>query len=141
MKVSANFSDHEFVPPAIYEHFVDKSIWFIDPRIVVIAQFIRDRFNATVTINNYLAGGNYQYSAFRDHACTIGAENSQHRHGRAIDFRVKNKTPEEIRADIITNFELYRKAGLTTIEGGTPIWVHADCRFTNRNSLLIVPFK
>jgi hypothetical protein len=141
MKVSKDFSLAEFVPPSIYEHFVDKSVWFIDPRIVVIAQFIRDRFDATVTINNYLAGGNYQYSAFRDHLCSIGATNSQHRHGRAIDFRVKGMSPDEIRADIIANFEQYRKAGLTTIEAGTATWIHADCRFTNQNSLLIVPFK
>jgi hypothetical protein len=37
-------SIHEFVPPAIYEQFADKSIWFIDPKIVQMAQFIRDRF-------------------------------------------------------------------------------------------------
>ena len=88
MKVSKDFSIHEFVPPAIYEHFVDKSIWFIDPKIVQMAQFIRDRFGKPITINNYLTGGSYQHSAFRDSACTIGATNSQHRHGRAIDFRI-----------------------------------------------------
>ena len=141
MKLSKDFSIHEFVPPAIYEHFADKSIWFIDPKIVQMAQFIRDRFSKPVTINNYLAGGNYQYSAFRDSACTIGATNSQHRHGRAIDFRIQGMTPQEIRGDIIKNFELYRSSGLTTIEGGTPTWTHVDCRYTHSDSLLIVPFK
>ena len=34
MKLSKDFSIHEFVPAAIYEHYVDKSIWFIDPKIV-----------------------------------------------------------------------------------------------------------
>jgi hypothetical protein len=141
MKVSKNFTLAEFVPPAIYEKYVDKSLWFIDPKIVVIAQFIRNRFGRPVTINNYLAGGVYQYSAFRDHACSIGAENSQHRHGRAIDFRIQGMSPMEIRADIIQNFELYRPIGLTTIEGGTPTWTHIDCRYTNTDSLLIVPYQ
>ena len=141
MKISKDFSIHEFVPPMIYEYFVDKSLWFIDPRIVVLAQFIRDRFGKQVTINNYLAGGNYQYSGFRDHACTIGAVNSQHRQGRAIDFRVKGMEPEEVRQDIITYFPLYKAVGLTTIEADTATWIHADCRFTNQDSLLIVPFK
>jgi hypothetical protein len=141
MKVSKDFALAEFVPPAIYEHFVDKSIWFIDPKIVQMAQFIRDRFGKPVTINNYLTGGNYQYSAFRDSGCTIGATNSQHRHGRAIDFRIQGMSPMEIRADIIMNFELYRASGLTTIEGGTPTWIHIDCRNTNMDSLLIVPYK
>ncbi len=141
MKVSKDFSLGEFVPPSIYEHFVDKSIWFIDPKIVQMAQFIRDRFGKPITINNYLTGGSYQYSAFRDSACTIGATNSQHRHGRAIDFRIQGMSPLEIRADIIKNFDLYRPSGLTTIEGGTPTWTHIDCRFTNMDSILIVPFK
>ncbi|TSA35557.1 MAG: hypothetical protein D4R64_09285 [Porphyromonadaceae bacterium] len=141
MKVSKDFSIHEFVPPAIYEHFVDKSIWFIDPKIMQMAQFIRDRFGKPIMINNYLTGGSYQYSAFRDSACTIGATNSQHRHGRAIDFRIQGMSPIEIRVDIIKNFEQYRVSGLTTIEGGTPTWTHIDCRFTNMDSLLIVPYK
>ena len=141
MKVSKDFSLAEFVPPAIYEHFVDKSIWFIDPKIVQMAQFIRDMFGKPITINNYLTGGSYQYSAFRDSACTIGATNSQHRHGRAIDFRIQGMSPMEIRADIIKNFDLYRPSGLTTIEGGTPTWTHIDCRFTKQDTLLIVPYK
>ena len=141
MKVSKDFSIHEFVPAMIYERYVDRSAWFIDPRLVLLAQFIRDRFMAEITINNYMAGGNYQYSGFRDHACTIGAVNSQHRAGRAMDFRVKGLVPEEVRQDMISHFPLYREAGLTTIEAGTPTWVHADCRFTNQDTLLIVPFK
>lgn len=141
MKLSKDFSVVEFVPPAIHEQFADKSIWFIDPKIVQMAQFIRDRFGKPMTINNYFAGGIFQYSAFRDSACKIGAINSQHRHGRAIDFRIYGMTPVEIRADIIKNFELYRASGLTTIEGGTPTWTHIDCRYTNMDSLLIVPFK
>ena len=141
MKVSKDFSLAEFVPPVIYEKYVDKSLWFVDPKIVQIAQFIRDRFGKPITINNYLTGGSYQYSAFRDSACTIGATNSQHRHGRAIDFRIKGITAHEVREDIIQNYGLYRPTGLTTIEADTATWVHVDCRNTNQETLLIVPFN
>jgi hypothetical protein len=141
MKLSKDLSIAEFMPPGIYEMYLDKSVWFIDPRIVTLAQFIRDKFGKSVTMNNYLAGGSYQYLTFRDHTCTIGAENSQHRHGRAVDFWVKLMSPAEIRADIIANFPLYKKVGLTTIEDNTATWVHADCRFTDMDSLLIVPKK
>jgi hypothetical protein len=141
MNISKDFTLAEFVPPSIYEKYLEKSVWFIDPRIVIMAQFIRDRFGKPITINNYLSGGNYQYSAFRDTACTIGAVNSQHRHGRAFDFRIKGITPEEVRQDIIKNFPAYRETGLTTIEADTDTWVHVDCRFTNQPTLLIVPFK
>ncbi len=141
MKVSKDFSLHEFVPPMIYEKYVDRSIWFVDPRIIELAQFIRERFGKPMTINNYLSGGGYQFSGFRDHLCGIGAVNSQHRHGRAIDFRIKGVAPAEIRQDIITNYSLYGESGLTTIEADTPTWVHVDCRNTNQETLLIVPYK
>ena len=138
MKLSKDFSLAEFVPPGIYQRYQDKSIWFIDPKIVVIAQFLRDRFGKPVTINNYHSGGDFQYSGFRDHGCMIGATNSQHRQGRAIDFRVSDMSPEEVRQDIAGNFKLYRSIGLTTIEAGTPTWTHVDCRQTLSDHLLIV---
>ncbi len=141
MKVSKDFFLAEFVPPVIYEKYEDKAIWFVDSRLFVMAQFIRDRFGKPITINNYLTGGSYQYSAFRDSTCTIGAVNSQHRHGRAIDFRIKGMSPQEVREDIIRNYGLYRPAGLTTIEADTATWVHVDCRNTNQETLLIVPFN
>lgn len=138
MKLSKDFSLVEFVPPAIYERYLDKSIWFIDPKIVVMAQFLRNRFGKPVTINNHHSGGDFQYSGFRDYRSTIGAVNSQHRHGRAIDFRIKGVTPGEIREDIAVNFELYRTTGLTTIEEDTATWTHIDCRNTGSDQLLIV---
>lgn len=141
MKLSKDFSDYEFVTPEIYQQFGIHSCWFIDPKLVAIAQFIRDRFNKPVTINNFLNGGPYRDSGFRDSSCQIGATNSQHRHGRAIDFRVQGMTPQQVRNDIIRNYDLYRTLGLTTMEADTPTWVHIDCRFTNQETLLIVPFK
>jgi hypothetical protein len=141
MRISKDFFIQEFVPPSIFQQFGEKSIWFIDPKIIVMAQFIRDRYGKPITINNYSLGGTFQYSAFRDHECTIGATNSQHRQGRAIDFRIQGMSPLEIRTDIIRNFESFRSSGLTTIEGGTPTWTHIDCRLTKMDSLLIVPYK
>jgi len=141
MKVIKDFSLQEFVPPMIFEQYVDKAIWFVDPKLFSMAQFIRDRFGKAMTINNYMSGGTYQYSAFRDHLCTIGAVNSQHRHGRAFNFRIKGATPAEVRQDIIDHYHWYREVGLTTIEAETPTWVHVDCRNTNQETLLIVPYK
>ena len=138
MKLSKDFWLAEFVPMGIYERYHDNSIWFIDPKIVAIAQFLRDRLGKAITINNYLSGGEFQYSGFRDHGCKIGAINSQHRQGRAIDFRVRDMSPEEVRQDIAGNFKLYRSIGLTTIEEGTRTWTHVDCRQTLSDQLLIV---
>jgi len=63
---------------------------------------------------------------------------SQHRFGRAIDLKVKGMKADEVREDIIQNFDIYKKVGLTTIEDGAfaPTWCHIDIRDTE--GLLIV---
>ena len=138
MKVSANFNLKEFIDPETYKRFGDSSIWFIDNRIITLAQFIRERLNKPCTINNWSNGGQYQYSGFRPPECTIGAKLSQHRFGRGIDLKCKGMTADEVREDIIKNFDIYNKIGLTTIEDGkfAPTWCHIDVR--ESEELLIV---
>lgn len=143
MKISTNFYLKEFIDPDTYKKFGDSSIWFIDLRIVQLAQFIRDRFNKPVTINNWTSEGQYKLSGFRPPQSTIGAKLSQHRFGRAIDVKIlslPNKGADEIRKDMIDSFDLYRKFGLTTIEDKeyAPTWCHCDIRWTNSDELLIV---
>lgn len=138
MKLTNNFSLQEFIDPDTYKRFGSSSVWFIDPKIVTLAQFIRERLGKPCTINNWASGGSYQYSGFRPPKCSVGASMSQHRFGRAIDLKVKGMKADEVREDIIKNFDIYKKAGLTTIEDGAyaPTWCHIDIRDTE--GLLIV---
>jgi len=138
LKLTRNLWLTEFIPPEILENYGGNALWFIDQRIINICQFIRDRFEVPITINNWFSGGPYRYSAYRDPASTVGALLSQHKAGRAADFRLKGVDSEEIRQDIINNWPLYQDVGLTTIERGTPTWVHIDCRNTGRETLFIV---
>jgi hypothetical protein len=134
LKVSTNFYLSEFIDPDTYKRFGDSSIWFIDPQIIQVAQFIRTRFARSVTIN----GGGYKYSGFRPPACKIGAKLSQHRFGRAIDIKTDNMP--EIYQDILSSSKLYMKVGLTTIENieATPTWLHLDCRWTKEDQIRVV---
>ena len=136
MKVSANFSLSEFIDKDTYRRFGTSSIWFIDQRIISIAQLLRDRVGLPITIN----GGQYNLSGFRPPSTKIGASLSQHRFGRAIDVKVKGMTPKEVSEEIIENFEIYKKVGLTTMENVefTKSWNHLDCRWTNQETLKIV---
>ena len=138
MKLTNNFSLQEFIDPDTYKRFGTSSVWFIDPKIVTLAQFIRERLGKPCTINNWSSGGQYQYSGFRPPKCSVGASMSQHRFGRAIDLKVKGMKADEVREDIIQNFDIYKKVGLTTIEDGAfaPTWCHIDIRDTE--GLLIV---
>jgi|TARA_R110002020_G_scaffold113252_4_gene260557 hypothetical protein len=140
MKLTANFTLQEFIDPNTYAKYGDSSIWFIDPRIVNLAQFTRERLGKPCTINNWSNGGQYSYSGFRPPECTIGAKLSQHRFGRGIDLKVSGMTADEVREDIITNFDVYKKVGLTTIEDGAyaPTWCHIDIRDTKSDKLKIV---
>ena len=141
MKITPDFYLTEFVPKEIHDTFKDKSIWFIDPKIPIICQKLRDIIGKPITINNWHDGGTYNYSGFRTRSCNVGAENSQHRHGRAADLHIAGITPEEVRQLIRDNFSELNKLGLTTIEKNTDTWTHVDVRCTNMNTLLEVPFQ
>lgn len=140
MKVSKDFYLTEFVSKNVYEQFGERSIWFVDPRIISVAQFTRDFFGKPIIINNWYDGGKYNYSGFREPKCTVGADLSQHRFGRAIDIKVSGLTSEEVYTAIIKAQEKFMDAGLTTMEDvrDTPTWNHLDCRHTGSGNLLIV---
>ena len=135
--LTENFVIQEFVPPEVYKIFGVNSIWFIDFKVVSIAQWLRDYHNSPVTINNWHVGGKYTESGFR-YNTSLGASFSQHKYGRAIDVKIKDVEPNQIRDSIVDNFEELRDLGLTTIEAGTKTWVHLDVRFTDKKELFVV---
>ncbi len=138
MKVSANFYLQEFIDPDTYKRFGASSVWFIDRKIINLAQFIRERLGKPCTVNNWHSNGSYKYSGFRPPKCTVGASMSQHRFGRAMDLKVKGITPDELRAELKNNYSIYKRFGLGAIEDGAfaPTWCHIDVRETEE--LLIV---
>lgn len=140
MKLSTNFHITEFVPKEIWERYGENSIWFIDMRVVNICELIRSRFNKPVIINDWRSGGQYHESGYRMPETTTGGKLSQHKFGRAADIKISGISPKEIAKDIIANFDIYKKVGLTTIENVdmTPSWNHIDCRKTDLDSPLIV---
>jgi len=139
--MSTYFKTQEFVPKAIYQKYGENSLWFVDPRIVKLANFTRSFFGKPVTINNWHTGGSYNYRGFRDPECTIGAKLSQHRFGRAIDINVAGMTAEQVHKAILLNEKKFLEAGLTTLEASkdTPTWTHCDIRATGLEKILIVP--
>lgn len=168
MKVSKNFNLKEFVSPLTWKRFGLKSIWFIDPKIIAIAQLLRDVTGARVTINDWHLEGNYRYSGYRPPLIVrlkkifanrfepiktlneflkivkrykIGAAESDHKFGRAIDVKVKGLTSGEVYNIIISHKSEFIKAGLTVMEdvSYTSTWNHLSCRNTGtKNEILII---
>ena len=143
MKISTYFRIEELVPKELYVKFGEKSIWFIERGTVLLADFIRDRFGKSMTINNWHSGGPLNNRGFRMPDCAIGGVLSQHKFGRAIDYNIEGVTPQEAYKDIIDNSDMYLKAGATTVEdiAFTTGWIHLDRRWTNKNELSIVKPK
>ena len=134
------FIAEEFVSKSTFDQFGKSSIWFIDPRLKKLANFVRVFFGKPVTINNWKWGGPFQERGFRSLTSTTGASFSQHRFGRAIDLNVKGMTAQEVYKAILENEKIFMEAGLTCMEDikDTPTWNHLDIRHTELNKILIV---
>lgn len=140
MEISEHFDIREFIPPEIWSKFGTQSRWFVRPEIVNFAEFVRNHFGKSVTINNWHTGGSFHYRGLRTPECTEGAANSQHRYMNAIDLNVSGMTSDEVYDHILANEKLFMEAGLTTLEDKamTKGWTHCDFRNTGLDKILIV---
>lgn len=146
MQVSNHFILQEFVPKAIYDKWGEKSIQFIDFRIVDFAELLRQNIARPIVINNWHKGGIYQESGLRAFASKTGASMSQHKFGRAIDPKllddkgnIHKNSGAILRTHVFDHFDLYKHL-ITTTEADTGSWGHFDCRYTGMDNILIVPF-
>lgn len=138
--ISEHFCIQEFVPKEIYQQFGDNSIWFINPNIVVVCEYLRVAINKPITINNWHTGGQYNLSGYRPPDCATGGKLSQHKRGDAADIKVAGMSPKEVLRFIQAHWKELRDMGLSTVENvdSTPTWNHLDCRWTDLDTLLIV---
>lgn len=140
MIFSKHFIIQELVPPSIYNVWGDRSIFFLDPRLVSLADFVADFFKAPVLINNWNTGGPLDLRGFRPPDTLTGGKLSQHKFGRAFDCNVKGLTPKEVYDEILVNEKQFMNSGLTTMEdiNFTKTWNHFDIRWTGNNFIKIV---
>jgi len=125
--ISPHFKIAELVSKEVLTKFGASSTWFIDPRIITLLEFLRNRFGVT-HVNNWIDGGDLDSRGFRSLMDSTGATYSQHRYGRAVDCSF-NIPAQEVREDIKLNWNaLYKPLGITTIEDNVN-WCHADMRY------------
>jgi hypothetical protein len=130
-KITKNFSDKEVLPRELHGYRWE---WFIDFRIVEVAQKLRDIFGP-ITINN----DRFNWSGYRTADCGVGAQFSQHRFGRALDLKFANTTPEEVQKYIIEHESEFMDLGLRRMENAakTKTWLHIDCMHTGKEKIII----
>lgn len=125
-----HFKAQELVPKHIFELRGEKSLELIDERVIITLDTLRELLGKPITVNNWLWGGNRNWSGLRTAGFYSSIEAfekslSQHKYGRAVDFLVKGMSADEVREFIYKNKEKFPY--ITFIE--TEIsWVHIDVR-------------
>ena len=128
---SQYFEIHELVPQHIYEKYGERAWKFIDDRLILTLDTLKETFsNGTMTINNYKWGGNRKWSGLRTPISSWYSETSMHSFGKAADMVFSNYTADDVRAYILKNLDLFPY--IKGLELGVS-WVHLDTR--NEDSL------
>lgn len=141
IKLTDNLFLDEYIPKELYEKYKHKPhrlIAMLDSRMIKFDQALRERFGR-VTINNWASGGSRQWSGIRTPDSSYYSFTSQHSWGRASDKLFKDASAEEVRSEIIENFDSkWKEFGVTCLEDNVS-WVHSDFRMLSDNlDLLIV---
>jgi len=141
MQMPRHFSVQELVDRHYYSRFGDRAIEFIDPRIILIVDAVRDLFDLPVYVNDWPFSGDIQYRGLRSFYANVGAFYSMHKFGRAIDFVVQATPAEVVRDAIIRQIRL-RKRPFTYIRRMEVFtaWTHIDLKdSTERDFTLFSP--
>lgn len=129
-KISEHFTLEEFINPTDFAEHKEKSIELIDPRLIQIADFIREKTGKPVTINDWHTGGQFKESGLRESNTTTGAKKSAHKIGKAIDVKVKGFGGKEW-YEFVKKYakELYQ-LGARRIEDKSlaTSWLHIDTK-------------
>lgn len=120
-----HFKIEELVPPEIFKKYGNSAWEFLDTRILLSIDAIREYVDKPCIINDWKWGGNKKYGGYRPPDCTVGAENSQHRHGRACDLHFKDVDINNLRLKIIEKNRMF--PFVIAIEDDVR-WLHVDCR-------------
>ena len=119
------FRIEELVDSLTYKKFGEDSWQFFDIRALKMIDGLREYFDTTIYINNWIWGGVSEYRGLRPKYCEVGALHSAHRFGKAFDMTFKNMTADEVRNRIILDQDNVNLMRINRIEGRVN-WIHVD---------------
>lgn len=155
VQVSPHFYLDEFMHPYLYKKFGAKSIRYLPPALVQMAELIRKSFNNEMQLHNenwkekgmyyntWGTGGNLKNCGVR---CYLQPHKkgslSRHYLGLCGDLHLNGGGDEKPVYDhILNNEDFYFNRGLTTLEdfNYTPNWVHFSLEWQlNANKITII---
>lgn len=133
----SNFKTYEYIDPITYAKYGEKSLWFMDSRILWTADAIREYFNLPCVINNYITakdGDIYKESGLR-YDTALGAERSQHLYGRAVDIKIHGLSADDARKEILDKQKTEPAFRFITAIELDVSWLHVDCRNTESDTI------
>ena len=125
-----NFKIQDFINPITYAELGDDSIKLIDPKLIVLAEFIYEDTGLKPYINNWNEGGQYKESGLRDKDSKTGAPKSTHKLGKGMDLKIKGWGGKEWYEYVKKNFKKLYELGLRRIEDKSiaTTWCHMDTK-------------
>lgn len=123
------FKVYELVDKTVYTKYKDNSVRFLDNRLLITLDVIRDILGVPMVINDWYWGGNNQQRGLRTNICPIVKSKgnalylSNHCFGRAFDAVSAKMTAEEMRIKIARNS--HKLPYPIRMEQGVS-WLHVD---------------
>ena len=110
----SNFQLEELVCKHVFEKYGVTAWQFFDDRALKMLDFVRERLNKPITVNNWHWGGSFSQRGFRCTGCQLiidAVKDSRiyctpHSRGQAFDFDVEGLTGSEVRLWLVKNSEI-----------------------------------
>ena len=132
MSVTKNTVAQEYLPKETYSTYGDVGMRFVDKKIPIIAQYLRDYYKSPIRMNNWYIAKDGE-RVFDARVLRLSSDEdyrrySDHSYGRAIDFTIDGISATQVQQDIKDNKDCLAdklvELGVTGIEVGTSTWTH-----------------
>lgn len=132
MYLPKHFCIQEFVPPDVYQQWGDKSLMFIDERLLITSDVLREFFGPMIVNTWHSAKLTKAYglrteSGLRSMTTSTGAAMSQHKFGRAADSLFALHPAEYVRQYVLSHQYEFPHIGCVELDIN---WFHFDVRNT-----------
>jgi hypothetical protein len=118
-----HFKIYELVPPELITLPEDYLWGLFDENLLRVIDRLREDLGKPITINTWKNKGEFSLRGFRPKNSKVGAINSPHKKGKALDFDVKGMNAQEVRDYIVKHQTKYPE--IKRMEKDVT-WVHID---------------
>jgi len=131
MKRSKHFKIQELVSKELYNLVKEDILWnLFDERLLETIDTLKDKFpEGSISINNWLWGGDRNQSGLRTKNSKYYSPTSQHSIGRAVDCIFSDYNVDSVRQYIINNPEDFPYIKGIELDVS---WLHCDVRLRDK---------